>query len=111
MSTLEEKRCLPCEGGIPPLTREAIDEFMKEYPAWNINADYTELQRQFDFKNYYHTMAFVNAVAWMAHQENHHPDLEVSYNKVTVRYSTHAVSGITENDFICVAKIEKILTL
>jgi 4a-hydroxytetrahydrobiopterin dehydratase len=63
----------------------------------------------FQFKNYYETMAFVNAVAWVAHREDHHPDLEVGYNKCTVRYSTHSVGGLSENDFICAAKVDSLL--
>jgi len=64
------------------------------------------IYRDFEFKNYYKTIAFVNAVAWMAHQENHHPDLSVSYNRCRVQYSTHAIGGLSENDFICAAKVD-----
>ena len=106
---LSEKHCLACEGGIPALDKEQIKKMMFEVPKWNLNESGTELSRSFDFKNYYHTMAFVNAVAWIAHQENHHPDLEVSYNRLHIRYSTHAVNGVTENDLICAAKIDKII--
>ena len=67
------------------------------------------LVKTFSFKNYYRTMAFVNAVAFIAHAEDHHPDLEVSYNKCVVRYSTHSVGGLSENDFICAAKIDALV--
>jgi len=65
-----------------------------------------EISRVFDFKNYYETMAFVNAVAFLAHKADHHPDLEVGYNKCTVRYSTHSVGGLSASDFACAAKVD-----
>lgn len=67
-----------------------------------------EIVRQFDFKNYYQTMAFVNAVAWIAHRTNHHPDLEVGYNKCVVRYSTHSVGGLSEKDFECARAVSRL---
>ena len=63
------------------------------------------------FKNYYHTLAFVNATAWISHRENHHPDIQVGYNKCIVSYSTHAIDGLSENDFICAAKIDMLFEL
>jgi 4a-hydroxytetrahydrobiopterin dehydratase len=65
-----------------------------------------ELVKTYPFKNYYETMAFVNATAWISHQEDHHPDLEVGYRQCCVRYSTHAIGGLSENDFICAAKLD-----
>lgn len=109
METLAEKKCVPCEGGVPPLDSKTVDNYLKQFPQWQLAAQGKEISRDFKFKNYYHTMAFVNAIAWMAHQENHHPDLEVGYNHCLVRYSTHAIGGLSENDFICVAKVEALL--
>jgi 4a-hydroxytetrahydrobiopterin dehydratase len=110
MTELETKRCLPCEGGIPPLKKERIAELLGQLNAdWALRPSGAEIARTFHFKDYYQTMAFVNALAWMAHHENHHPDLEVSYNQCVVRYSTHAVGGLTENDFICAAKVDSLL--
>jgi 4a-hydroxytetrahydrobiopterin dehydratase len=110
MSGLLAKRCLACEGGVKPLTVDEKQELMNQLDkAWLVNDDYTKLSRDFKFKNYYETMAFVNAVAWMAHHENHHPDLEVGYNHCLVNYSTHAMKDLSENDFICAAKIDQIL--
>jgi 4a-hydroxytetrahydrobiopterin dehydratase len=68
-----------------------------------------EIRRTFSFKNYYETMAFVNAVAWLAHRADHHPDLEVGYNKCVVRFSTHSVGGLSDNDFIGAAKVDALL--
>lgn len=108
MKDLTQKRCLPCEGLTEPLKPTDIKTHLEKLACWKINPENTEIHRRFDFKDYYHTMAFVNAIAWMAHHENHHPDLEVSYNFCVVRYSTHALKGLSENDFICAMKVDKI---
>lgn len=76
---------------------------------WSIDDSGEAISRTVRFSNYYQTMAFVNALAWIAHAEDHHPDLEVGYNRCLVRYSTHAVGGLSENDFICAAKIDALL--
>ncbi len=105
-TSLTEKRCLPCEGGVAKLTPDAVNHYLKNLSGWTSNATHTQITRDFRFRNYYQTMAFVNAIAWMAHQENHHPDLEVSYNHCVVHYNTHAIGGLSENDFICAAKVD-----
>jgi 4a-hydroxytetrahydrobiopterin dehydratase len=74
-----------------------------------LGANGTSISRRFEFKNFHETMAFVNAVAWVSHREDHHPDLKVSYGSCEVTYTTHAVKGLTENDFICAAKINALL--
>lgn len=104
---LSEKTCTPCEGGTPPLRQEAIDKLLPSLDGW-VQAG-GEISKTFPFRNYYETMAFVNAIAWISHRENHHPDLEVGYRQCRVRYSTHAIGGLSENDFICAAKIERSL--
>lgn len=109
MTELVGKRCLPCEGGVAALNSDEIQRFLLQVPAWQVNANNTIITRQFEFKNYYQTMTFVNAVAWLAHQENHHPDMLVSYQQCVVNYNTHAVNGLTENDFICAAKVDVLL--
>ncbi len=109
MSDLATQHCKACEGGTPPLTATQAGDLLKQVSDWSLNESGAEISRTFQFKNYYQTIAFVNALAWIAHQENHHPDLEVSYNTCRVRYSTHAVKGLTENDFICAAKIDGLL--
>lgn len=106
MTQLEQERCLACEGGIKPLKGQEAQSFLAKIKGWTINSDDTEISQTFKFKNYYHTMAFVNAIAWVSHAENHHPDLEVSYNSCRVRYSTHAILGLSKNDFICAAKVD-----
>lgn len=108
MNEISQKHCVPCEGGTPALKNEEIKKLMSKLDGWNVNDDNKEIFRTFHFKNYYHTMAFLNAIAWMAHRENHHPDIEVGYNYCKVRYSTHAIGGLSENDFICASKVDKL---
>lgn len=106
---LSNKQCKPCEGGTPPLPQDEINRLLKQLDGW---VQYDRLiGKTFEFKNYYQTMAFVNAVAWLSHREDHHPDLNVSYNKCHVEYSTHAVNGLSENDFICAAKVDALLKI
>lgn len=104
---LSAKKCTPCEGGTPPLDEAKVAELMREVPLWQ--SDGNAIARVFHFRNYHETMAFVNATAWISHNENHHPDLEVGYNACRVRYATHAIGGLSENDFICAAKIDRLL--
>ena len=109
MTELAEKHCVPCEGGISPLTREEADRYLKKLaPDWALTGDAKEIRKDFKFKGFQGTMFFVNAVAWIAQAEGHHPDLEVGFNHCLVRYSTHAIGGLSENDFICAAKIDKL---
>ena len=106
---LAGKRCRPCENGTPPLSAERIGALLKQVPGWEQRGG--EIAKTYPFKNYYDTMAFVNAAAWVSHREDHHPDLEVGYNKCRVRYSTHSVGGLSENDFICAAKLEALFAI
>lgn len=93
----------------PIQSTDEIARHLSSLPGWS--SDGKAISKTFNFKNYYETMAFVNATAWISHREDHHPDLEVGYNKCLVRYSTHSVGGLSENDFICAAKIESLLKL
>lgn len=104
---LGDKTCKPCEGGIPALDRPEAEKLLSELAdGWELSADAMEIAKDFKFKGFYKTIAFVNALAWIANSENHHPDLEVGYNHCLVRYTTHAIDGLSENDFICAAKID-----
>lgn len=109
MSDLTQMRCKPCEGGTRPLSATEGEKLLRQTPGWILNDSGDEISRTYEFKNYYQTIAFVNAVAWVAHREDHHPDLEISYKRCHVRYSTHAIGGLSENDFICAAKINALL--
>lgn len=100
---LTARVCRPCEGGVDPMTRDQIDAVLPQVAGWAL-AD-GHLERSFRFDNYYKTISFVNAVAWVANKENHHPVMEVGFRQCTVRLWTHAIDGLSENDFICAAKI------
>jgi 4a-hydroxytetrahydrobiopterin dehydratase len=106
MSTLAEKHCHPIPSGTPPLMAEQVREHLAALPGWV--AKDGAISKTYDFKNYYETIAFVNALAWVSHHEDHHPDLSVGYNRCQVTYSTHSVGGLSENDFICAAKVERL---
>lgn len=101
---LAQARCLAHRGIEHKLTQARVRELLPEVPGWEVIEDGHAITRTFPFKNYYRTMAFVNALAFMAHREDHHPDLGVHYDRCVVRYSTHDVGGLSENDFICAAK-------
>ena len=107
MNDLVQKRCKPCEGGIAPLTKSEADSLRaKLNPAWQLSSDAKSLHREWKFKNFYHTMSFVNAVAHIANTEDHHPDLEVGYGYCRMKFTTHAIGGLSQNDFICAAKVD-----
>jgi 4a-hydroxytetrahydrobiopterin dehydratase len=101
---LTGKRCKPCEGGVSPLTPEEVDALLVQLNGWIREG--SEIRKTFSFKNYYQTMAFVNAAAYVSHQEDHHPDLLVGYKTCAVTYTTHAIGGLSENDLICAAKLD-----
>jgi 4a-hydroxytetrahydrobiopterin dehydratase len=104
---LSEKRCVACEGGVPPMAREEAHKLMAELHAdWRLEGD--KIERKFKFKDFKEAMVFVNLVAEIAESEGHHPDLEISYNKVEIELSTHAINGLSENDFIVAAKVDKL---
>lgn len=104
---LAEKSCKSCEGDTPPLKETQIKKLLEQLPGWEFRDG--QITKEYKFKDYHQTMAFVNATAWVSHRENHHPDLEVVYNKCKIHYSTHSIGGLSENDFICAAKIESLM--
>ncbi len=106
MNALVQEHCQALEGQAPMAPAE-IQLHLAQAPGWA--AAEGVIQKRFDFVDYHHTLAFVNAVAWIAHREDHHPDLLVSYNRCTVRFNTHSVGGISINDFICAAKVDALL--
>ncbi|HID48901.1 MAG TPA: 4a-hydroxytetrahydrobiopterin dehydratase [Chromatiales bacterium] len=108
MTALADRECQAMPTGTPALDADQAARLLQEIPGWNITANNTVLQREFRFQNYYQTMAFVNAVAWIAHRTDHHPDLTVGYNRCTVSYSTHSIGGLSDNDFICAARIDRL---
>ena len=106
---LTKSKCKPCVGGTSPLNTDEISRLLNQLQGWTF--DKGVIAKTYAFKNYYQTMAFVNASAWISHREDHHPDIVVGYNQCRVSYVTHAVSGLSENDFICAAKLDALFEL
>lgn len=110
MNELTAKHCVPCEGGVPALDHVASKALLKQLkPHWSLSDGGKRLIAKFEFKNYYHTTAFVNALVYVAHREDHHPDVRFGYKTCEVEWWTHTVNGLTENDFICAAKVDALL--
>ena len=107
MNELISRSCKPCEGGISPMSMDEADILLEKLEGWVREG--REIKKTFAFKNYYETMAFVNASAYVSHREDHHPDLLVGYKTCAVIYTTHAIGGLSENDFICAAKLDALV--
>lgn len=109
MNELARKKCKPCEGGVAPLGADEVRPLLKGLQGWAL--DGAAIAKTYEFANYFETMAFVNAAAWISHREDHHPDMLVGYNRCRVSYITHAIDGLSENDFICAAKLDALFEL
>ena len=109
MNDLTTRKCKPCEGGVAPLKAAEAENLLKQLKGWSLEG--SAIAKTYSFKNYYQTMAFVNAAAWISNREDHHPDMAVGYNTCRVAYTTHAIDGLSENDFICAAKIDALFDL
>jgi 4a-hydroxytetrahydrobiopterin dehydratase len=109
MNDLTMRKCKPCEGGVSALKPAEVEMLLKQLQGWALEGD--AIVKTYSFKNYYQTTAFVNAAAWISHREDHHPDMTIGYNTCRVAYRTHAIDGLSENDFICAAKIDALFTL
>lgn len=108
MTSLALRSCRPLPPGSPALTPVQLVPLMKQVPGWTRAGN--AISKTWSFDNFHRTMAFVNAVAWIAHREDHHPDMIVGYNRCRVEFSTHSIDGISENDLICAAKVEALYT-
>ena len=105
--TLQNKKCVPCHGGVSALSpAEAQKMLSRLLSGWQLVENDKAIRREFKFPDFYRTMSFVNAVAHVANTEDHHPDLEVGYGNCSITYTTHAIDGLSDNDFICAAKID-----
>ena len=102
---LTQKYCVTCEAGTPPMPLEEAERMMEQVPGWELKPDEKKLLRRFKFKDFKEAMSFVNKVADLAEAEGHHPDIYVSWNRVRLELTTHAIRGLSENDFILAAKI------
>lgn len=107
---LADKKCAPCEGGVEPLDAASARELMQAlHDDWAYDESTQVISRTVTFPSYARTMGFVNVVAWVATNEGHHPDLTVGYSTCKIDYQTHAIGGLSDNDFICAAKIDRLL--
>jgi 4a-hydroxytetrahydrobiopterin dehydratase len=108
LDALAARHCQPRKGPEQRLARAALDAALPALPGWEVVEDGAALRKTFRFADYYQTLAFVNALAYIAHREDHHPDLGVHYDRCVVRFSTHDVGGLSENDLVCAAKTEQL---
>ena len=106
---LVRTKCAPCEGGVAPMTDAQIGPMLKGLSGWQ--RDGLKIFKEYKFKDHYQTQAFANAVMWVSHREDHHPCMLVGYNTCRVEYWTHAINGLSENDFICAAKVDTLLDI
>ena len=109
MTSLSQQRCTPVNKRDAVLNEDQIKKYLKELNnLWLTDKENSNISREFKFKNYYETIAFVNAIAWIVHDQDHHPDLKVNYNHCHITFTTHSITGLSVNDFICAAKINEI---
>lgn len=109
MTELLHEQCRDYPKGSPALTAAEIRQLQQLVTGWKLDADHTSISREFRFQNFPETIAFVNAVAWIAQQQDHHPRIQIDYQRCEIRYATHSVAGLSRNDFICAAKIDSLL--
>lgn len=106
---LTQKKCVPCESWVPPLTQDKIDPLLKQLKLeWTLSDDLKKIRHEFKFKNFKQAMEFVNRIATVAEEEGHHPDIYIYYNRVVIELTTHNIKGLSENDFILAAKVENL---
>lgn len=105
MSLLEQK-CIPCEGGTMPLTIPEAQKLLTEIPSWTLSSDVKKISKSYSFKNFADALLFTNKVGELAEREGHHPDIALGWGKVDITLTTHAIGGLSVNDFILAAKID-----
>jgi 4a-hydroxytetrahydrobiopterin dehydratase len=106
---LKDRQCKALKTGTPGLDKDGVQALLAQVPGWDVSADGLNLKRLFSFDSYGRGLLFVNAVGWIAQKEQHHPDIELGFKKVTVSFSTHSVGALSDNDFICAAKVSALL--
>jgi|SRR3989338_10026523 len=105
---LAKRRCVPCEGRTQPLTKEEAEKLSEQVKEWHVSADGKHISKEFTFENFLEAMGFANKITAIAEEQGHHPDLSIGWGRVGVELSTHAIKGLSENDFILAAKIDLI---
>lgn len=110
MENFLSKKCVPCEGGTSPLSEKQAREFLKQVESWELKmVTPMRLERKFNFKNFKEVMAFLVKVGMLAEQQGHHPDIEAHYKEVTLSFTTHAIGGLSESDFIMAVKVNALM--
>ncbi|NND45817.1 MAG: 4a-hydroxytetrahydrobiopterin dehydratase [Xanthomonadales bacterium] len=109
MGQLSDKHCKPCEGGAEPIAADRAGILLQQVPGWAVCDQGTGISKRFSFKQFNRTMAFVNGLAWVAIRQGHHPDIRAGYDYCTVKFTTHAIGGLSENDFICASRVNALL--
>lgn len=105
---LTQKTCVPCKGGIPPLTRQEAEKMLREAPGWELKDGAAKIESQFKFKDFISTLEFVNKVGALAESEGHHPDITFGWGYCNIVFFTHKINGLHENDFIMAAKVNNL---
>ena len=106
---LADRHCVPCEGGVLPMERSDADSLLNDLDDWALSEDGKMISKRFEFKGFFRTMSFINAMAWVVNEEGHHPDFSAGYNYCEVGFTTHAIDGLSDNDFICAARIDALI--
>ena len=106
---LTSRHCVPCEGGVPAIGQTEAESILADLEGWSLSEDGKMISRRFEFKGFFRTMSFINAMAWVVNNEGHHPDFSAGYNYCEVGFTTHAIDGLSENDFICAARLNTLL--
>ena len=109
MSVLSQKSCVPCKGGVPPLSQDAVVALLRQVGGWNASHDHARIEKTYRFSRYPETIAFVNRIADVAEGQNHHPVLHVGFRELTVEIWTHKIDGLTESDFVLAAKLDALV--
>jgi 4a-hydroxytetrahydrobiopterin dehydratase len=109
MTNLTQKKCQACEGGIPPLSKDQAEPYFKQISGWEADDNFKVIHKELEFENFKQALEFVNQVGELAESERHHPNIQIySYNKVLIELTTHAIGGLSLNDFILAAKIDSL---
>ncbi len=112
MTDLDKKKCVPCEGGLDTLSKNEAEKLLSKLDSeWKLSDDFKFIEKIYTRKNHYEISSIINLIIYISHSEDHHPEITFGYNTAKVKYFTYAIDGLSENDFICAAKIDKAVML